>query len=164
MVTTTATDLPTLPGGFNYPPPTVPPTAGAPYLQASNLPEGSVFIFVGALLALVALLILLWRIAVAWSINRSFKRPVADAIYTPLMSREGEARSRPTTSAGPGHHRAQSSHGMSDLTLPRNFSQSANSTLFFSPTAEAARYSSMQRPPSQHLPTGNYKTDSETFK
>ncbi|KAJ9503481.1 hypothetical protein H2202_000620 [Exophiala xenobiotica] len=42
----TNSKLPTLPGGYNYPAPTVPPKAGAPYLESSQLPENFVFIVV----------------------------------------------------------------------------------------------------------------------
>ena len=188
MVATTDTALPTLPGGFNYPAPTVPPTSNAPYRQASLLPEDFVFIVVGAFIALVASCILAWRIMLAWSINRSFKRPFPVAQETfydhrnPLpmtsltqhnnnehTSRRGDRESTNKRGTSRGHQRAQSSHGMSDLTLPRNFSQSASSSLFFSPTAEAARYSSAQQLQaqqqrglsSQHLPAGHYKGHSD---
>src|SRR2546421_5425598 len=67
------TGFPTLPGGYNYPPPTVPPIANAPYLRTSNLPQDTVFIVVGAVIAFAALMILGWRILVAWSINRSVR-------------------------------------------------------------------------------------------
>lgn len=157
------TDFPTLPTSTqatsvpSYPPPSVPPTADAPYMQGSRLPEDFVFIIVGATLAFIAFLILAWRITMAWSINRSFKRPL-DALYIPVPVTGVESKKGGEKSGT----RVQSNHGMSDLTLPRNFSQSANSSLFFSPTADAARYS--HRPVSQHLPAGHYKNHSETFK
>lgn len=155
MVTATNTGFPTLTNvpNINYPPPSVPPTADAPYMQASRLPEDFVFIVVGATLAFIAFIILAWRIIMAWSINRSFKRP-SDTLYAPLPTPGGDMKKFTDKSAP----RVQSSHGMSDLTLPKNFSQTANSSLFFSPTAEAARYS--QRPPSQHLPAGHYRNHS----
>ena len=153
MVAATDTAFPTITGIINYPPPTVPPTANAPYMQASRLPQDFVFIVVGAFIAFVAFVILAWRVTMAWSINRSFKRPL-DTLYAPLPSAHGDVK-RPLTAGDKSTGRVQSSHGMSDLALPKNFSHSANSSLFFSPTAEAARYS--QRPISQHLPAGNYK-------
>src|ERR1700760_1442256 len=81
--------LPTLPGGFNYPPPTVPPKAGAPYLATSRLPENFVFIVVGAALGFVLVLVIGWRILMSWSINRNFKRDASagasiGTAYTPL--------------------------------------------------------------------------------
>jgi hypothetical protein len=141
----TNSNLPTLPGGFNYPPPTVPPTAGAPYLRPSPLPQDFIFIIVGAAIAFVAFLILAWRIGSAWSINHSFKKH-ADMHYTPLPEMKKAVA-------------APSSHHLNDLKLPRNFSQSANSSLFFSPTAEAAKFN--QRPTSQYLPAGHYRNNSD---
>lgn len=148
MVAAQATDsaLPTLPGGFNYPAPTVPPTSDAPYMQASRLPEDFVFIVVGAVILFVALLIFTWRLVSRWSINRTFKRDAtAGAAYTSLP----ELKKNPA---------AQSTHDMTNLNqLPRSFSSVPS--LFFSPTAEVARQS--QRPPSQFLPAGHYRDGSD---
>lgn len=60
--------------GYTIPVITPPPTKGAPFMQPSNLPEGTVFIAVGAALALCALVLLAWRGLVAWSLHRSVKR------------------------------------------------------------------------------------------
>lgn len=154
MVAATNSKLPTLPGGYNYPPPTVPPKAGAPYLQTSQLPENFVFIVVGAALGFIALLTFAWRILMTWSINRSFKRDAnagtagGTATYTPL----------PDLKKNPA---AQSGHDMADLSkLPRSFSSVPS--LFFSPTAEVAKQS--QRPPSQHLPAGHYRDASDNYR
>jgi hypothetical protein len=62
--------------------PSVPPTSNAPYMQVSNMPEGTVFIAVGAILGFLALSVLLWRGLVAWSLHRSVKRAAA-AQYNP---------------------------------------------------------------------------------
>jgi hypothetical protein len=43
-------------------------------MQASTLPEGTVFIAVGAFLGFMALAVLLWRGLIAWSLHRSVKR------------------------------------------------------------------------------------------
>ncbi|KAL8817111.1 MAG: hypothetical protein Q9191_008209, partial [Dirinaria sp. TL-2023a] len=67
------TGLPKL-AGDDYPAPTVPPTAGAPFMQKSHLPEGTVFICVGAVLAFIGLVILAWRGIVAWSLHRSVRK------------------------------------------------------------------------------------------
>jgi len=148
--------LPTLPGGYNYPPPTVPPAAGAPYLAASQLPENFVFIVVGAALGFIALLIIGWQILMSWSINRRFKRDASasgtgNVSYTPLP----ELKKNPA---------AQSSHNMADLkALPRSFSSVPS--LFFSPTAEVAKQA--QRPPSSqhhHLPAGHYRDASDSYR
>ena len=154
MVTNSA--LPTLPGGFNYPPPTVPPKAGAPYLASSNLPENFVFIVVGGVLGFFLVLIIGWRILMSWSINRSFKRDASSgaaigSAYTPLT----DIKKNPAM---------QPSHDMADLSrLPRSFSSVPS--LFFSPTAEVAKQSS--RPASSyhsHLPAGHYRDASDTYR
>src|SRR5205085_6297190 len=134
------TGLPTLPGGFNYPPPTVPPTANAPYRQKSNLPQDTVFIIVGAVIAFTALIILAWRILVAWSINRSVRK---------TASHMGDSKGRRRKSSGLGPYGGAprgssmsleklgpgSRHGTSNS---RN--QTPDSSLFFSPTAGAGTH------------------------
>ncbi|KIX07074.1 uncharacterized protein Z518_05051 [Rhinocladiella mackenziei CBS 650.93] len=155
MAAATDSKLPTLPGGYNYPPPTVPPKAGAPYLASSQLPENFVFIIVGAALGFVALLIFAWRILMSWSINRSFKRDASSGVgvgttsYTPLP----DLKKNPTS---------QSAHDMADLNkLPKSFSSVPS--LFFSPTAEVAKQS--QRPLSgQHLPAGHYRDAVDSYR
>jgi len=146
MVASTNSNLPTLPGGYSYPAPTVPPTANAPYMQASRLPENFVFIVVGAALGFIALLIVAWRILSSWSINHSFKRDASRGItYTAL----------PDLKKNPA---PESAHDMADLSkLPKSFSNVPS--LFFSPTAEVARQT--QRPLSQHLPAGHYRDASD---
>ena len=154
MVAKTDSKLPTLPGGYNYPPPTVPPKAGAPYLAESQLPENFVFIVVGAAMGFVAFLIVAWRLVMSWSINRSFKRDAgiaasSSAIYTPL----------PDLKKNPA---SQSAHDMADLSkLPRSFSNVPS--LFFSPTAEVAKQS-LRPPSSHHLPAGHYRDASDSYR
>lgn len=65
--------LPTL-AGAGIPSMVVPNTAGAPFMQKSDLPDGTVFICVGAILAFFAAGVLAWRGLVAWSLHRSVKR------------------------------------------------------------------------------------------
>ncbi|KAL9113732.1 MAG: hypothetical protein Q9227_002177 [Pyrenula ochraceoflavens] len=152
--------LPTLAGGFNYPPPSVPPTADAPYMQKSSLPEGTIFICVGAAIGFIAVAILAWRMIVAWSINRSVKR-AALASYAPdtkgLLSGKGSPGHKTATyydnrnpSPAFNEKAAPSSRVLSKGTTP-------NSSLFFSPTAGAGMHSSptMQRN-SGYLPAGYY--------
>ncbi|KAJ9604967.1 hypothetical protein H2200_010356 [Cladophialophora chaetospira] len=148
--------LPTLPGGYNYPPPTVPPKADAPYLASSRLPENFVFIVVGAFLGFILVLIIGWRILMSWSINRNFKRDANSGnsigvAYTPLADMKKNPQ-------------IQSSHDMADLSkLPRSFSSVPS--LFFSPTAEVAKQN--QRPASshhQHLPAGHYRDASDSYR
>ncbi|RMD44242.1 hypothetical protein DV735_g866, partial [Chaetothyriales sp. CBS 134920] len=142
----TNTALPTLTGGFNYPTPTVPPTSNAPYMRNSRLPENFVFIVVGAILGFIVVLIAIWRLLSSWSINRKTKQVVEKrASYMALA----DIKTNPA---------AQSGHDMADLSkLPKTFSSVPS--LFYSPTAEIARQS--QRPPSQHLPSGHYRDNSD---
>ncbi|KAF1920170.1 hypothetical protein BDU57DRAFT_437599 [Ampelomyces quisqualis] len=65
--------LPTL-AGVGVPEPKIPDTAGAAFMQKSDLPDGTVFICVGAILAFLAAAVLAWRGLVAWSLHRSVKR------------------------------------------------------------------------------------------
>lgn len=67
------TDLPTI-AGAGIPTMIVPYTANAPFMQHSSLPQGTVFIVVGAVLAFLGACVLFWRALVAWSINRSVKQ------------------------------------------------------------------------------------------
>ena len=156
MVAATNSNLPTLPGGYNYPPPTVPPKAGAPYLAESALPENFVFIVVGAAMGFVAFLIVAWRLIMSWSINRSFKRDASNvAAGNPSYTALPDLKKNPAS---------QSAHDMADLSkLPRSFSNVPS--LFFSPTAEVAKQS--LRPPSsqhQHLPAGHYRDASDSYR
>ena len=52
----------------------VPDTSRAPFMQKSNLPEGSVFIIVGAILGFMGLAILAWRLIIAWSLRKLYQR------------------------------------------------------------------------------------------
>ncbi|KAF2764814.1 hypothetical protein EJ03DRAFT_355433 [Teratosphaeria nubilosa] len=66
-------NIPTI-AGASMPTIVIPYTAGAPFMQKSSLPEGTVFIAVGACLAFLGACVLLWRGLVAWSVNRSVRR------------------------------------------------------------------------------------------
>jgi len=132
-------------------------------MQTSNLPEGTVFIVVGAILGFMAMSVLLWRALVAWSLHRSVKRAASQqnmsdtkALFrTPgpppapfykysdrdstislsgLAPKGGKKGARPPTSSG------------------------APAGLFFSPTAGAAG-ASLANPGnrgSNYLPAGYY--------
>jgi hypothetical protein len=149
--------LPTLPGGevVSYPPPTVPPTAGAPYMQHSNLPEGTVFIAVGAVLGFLGLAVLAWRGLVAWSLHRSVKRAA-----TQNNLADSKAMLRP-----PGGGIYANVYG-SSLSLdhlsssgksPGAQRHTPNSSLFFSPTATTgAGLGQAGNRGSGYLPAGYY--------
>ena len=153
--------LPTLAGGFNYPPPSVPPTADAPYMQRSSLPEGTIFIAVGAAIGFVTLAIFAWRMLVAWSINRSVKRAALASYATDtkaLLSGRGSPGHKTSTyhdhrNLSPTFNEKvrSSSHPISKGTTP-------NSSLFFSPTAGAGMHTNaaMAQRNSGYLPAGYY--------
>ncbi|WPH03631.1 Hypothetical protein R9X50_00651400 [Acrodontium crateriforme] len=67
------TGLPTI-AGAGIPTIVIPNTANAPYMQKSTLPQGTVFIAIGAILAFLGACVLVWRGVIAWSINRSVKK------------------------------------------------------------------------------------------
>ncbi|KAL8732456.1 MAG: hypothetical protein Q9181_003939 [Wetmoreana brouardii] len=143
--------------GVKAPVPTVPPTADAPYMRKSNLPEGTVFIGVGAALAFIGLVVLAWRGLVAWSLHRSVRKAaIAPSIqYTQLGDVKSRSKTPGTTlySQGPG---STLSHDR--LTVPSkggSKTHTARSSLFFSPTAGAG----MQTPGNRgsgYLPAGYY--------
>ncbi|CAK7233051.1 hypothetical protein SBRCBS47491_008476 [Sporothrix bragantina] len=76
--TTSKLNLPTLSttntGVPTYPAPSVPPTQDAPFMQHSNLPDGTVFIAVGAILGGFGAALLIWRAVVAYLLHRSIAR------------------------------------------------------------------------------------------
>lgn len=152
----------------------IPWTAGAPFMQKSTLPEGTIFIAVGAVLAFLGACVLLWRILVAWSINRSVKRSARAATRTGTEKsstwggstktgyyKEYEAGSSmsldPLTSAGkpirPSH-----------LSDDKRNSSAPPAGLFFSPTAQASNRASSanldHHRVSGYMPAGYYAAPS----
>lgn len=172
------TDLPTITNGggggggggggtFSYPPPTVPPTndGAAPYLQKSTLPEGTVFICVGAALGFFAFVVLAWRALVAWSLHRSIKRTTAANPYGHGLIGDlklslganrspGEGKGKPYYNQGPGSNLSLEHLGHSTTGLRAPASQ--NSSLFFSPTAGAGTQTQAGNRSSGYLPAGFY--------
>lgn len=78
---TTASDMPTLSSTSSadtaiptYPAPSVPPTSNAPYMQVSSMPDGTVFIAVGAILGAIGLAIVLWRAIIVCMLHRSVEK------------------------------------------------------------------------------------------
>ncbi|KAJ2901506.1 uncharacterized protein MKZ38_001734 [Zalerion maritima] len=72
-----SSNLPSLTGIYNtysYPAASVPPTSNAPFMQTSSLPDGTVFIAVGAILGAFGAAILIWRGIVACLLHRSVER------------------------------------------------------------------------------------------
>ena len=148
--------LPTL-DGVKAPTPTVPPTAGAPYMQKSNLPEGTVFICVGAILGFIGLVVLAWRGLVAWSLHRSVRKAaMAQSVqYTPLRDPKRKTMSAGTTLYSQTHGSALSFDQLAATSKGGSKTNTARSSLFFSPTAG----SGMQTPGNRnsgYLPAGYY--------
>jgi hypothetical protein len=160
--------LPTL-AGVGIPDVKIPDTAGAAFMQKSDLPDGTVFICVGAILAAFAAAVLAWRGLVAWSLHRSVERAAMAQNISDMKA----------MSAVPGKKRgmynvvgANSTMSLDHLAAaPMATSKSAKrsqgaevpgkstSSLFFSPTAGGAgglRDSTNRS--SSYLPAGYYPT------
>lgn len=145
--------------GVGIPVITIPPTANAPFMQKSTLPEGTVFIAVGSALAFFALAVIAWRGLVAWSLHRSVKRAAA---HVHISDTKTMLRPPPNGSggfyagAGPGSQLSLDHLATSPRTAtrPDGRQQTPNSSLFFSPTAGASATGGDRR--STYLPAGYY--------
>jgi hypothetical protein len=146
------TGVPTI-AGYGIPTQVVPWTAGAPYQQTSRLPEGTVFIVVGAILGFMGMSILAWRGLVAWSLHRSVQRAAANALKSDSMVKLRDAK--PSYAGGGLGNLQGSAHSLDRLsTAPARLTKTShgppgssagaarNSSLFFSPTAGAGNHSS----------------------
>lgn len=156
--------------GVGIPTMVIPDTAAAPFMQKSNLPDGTVFICVGAILAAFAGAVLIWRSLVAWSLHRSVKRAAVaqnQADMKAMSAVPGKKRgmygvvgansnmSLDHLNAAPiGNSKVSKPFAQGPGGTPPN--QSHNS-LFFSPTAggAAGMRDSMSRS-STYLPAGYY--------
>ncbi|KAF1838706.1 hypothetical protein BDW02DRAFT_488578 [Decorospora gaudefroyi] len=158
---------PTL-AGVGVPEMKVPDTAGAAFMQKSDLPDGTVFICVGAILAFFGAALLVWRGLVAWSLHRSVKRAALAQNLADMKA----------MSAVPGKKRgmynvvgANSTMSLDHLNAaplgkstkpfagpPGSTPQKSQSSLFFSPTAggAAGMRDSMVNRSSTYLPAGYY--------
>ncbi|KZZ88347.1 hypothetical protein AAL_08110 [Moelleriella libera RCEF 2490] len=162
------TGFPTLTGPGvipTYPPPSVPPTNNAPFMKQSTLPDGTVFIVVGAILGALGLALLLWRSIVSLMLHRSVERATMgqhDADHklgfpappAPFYKYTDQASSPSlnggglgATSAGRGVRRTN--RGPIPSATP------SQSNLFFSPTAGAGAGAAVSRA-SSFLPSGFY--------
>lgn len=149
------TGLPKL-AGDDYPPPTVPPTANAPFMQKSTLPEGTVFICVGAFLGFVGFIVIAWRGLVAWSLHRSVRRAamVQSSKYGREKAHAARRNSRaPFYSPDPGSTLSLDQLGASGRGGSK--SNTARESLFFSPTAGGGMQAAGTRG-SGYLPAGYY--------
>lgn len=160
--------LPTL-AGVGVPQQQVPDTSGALFMQKSDLPDGTVFICVGAILGFLGACVLLWRALVAWSLHRSVKRAALAqnmADMKAMSAVPGKKRGMYThvgasstmsldhLSAAPtGHSRPQKPFAQGPGGTPPR----AASSLFFSPTAGGAAGLAQQgNRSSNYLPAGYY--------
>ncbi|CZR69168.1 uncharacterized protein PAC_19068 [Phialocephala subalpina] len=138
------TGLPTLSGAVLPVTVTVPNLANAPFMQASSLPDGTVFIVVGAVLGFMAMSVLLWRGLVAWSLHRSVKRAASqqgiddkNALFRnpgppPAPFYKYSDRDSTISLSGLGHKSKKSNR-------PNTAgARESTASLFFSPTAGAA--------------------------
>ncbi|OJD17766.1 hypothetical protein AJ78_02175 [Emergomyces pasteurianus Ep9510] len=147
-----------LPPLFKIPTPQVPPAAGAPYLQVSNVPEGTIFIAVGAALGLFGLIVFLWRALVAWSINRSVRRAATrpnqtDSTAALLNKRKSGVYRQPAAGVSMSMEKMGGNGARHSGLPPRT--HTPTSSLFFSPTAGAGMHTSGNRG-SGYLPAGYY--------
>lgn len=150
--------LPSLTGGPKIPDPTIPPTKGAPYLKESDMPEGTIFIAVGAALGFFAFAVFAWRGLVAWSINRSVRNTPVNATQsdaTALLN-PNKRKSRRVTGTPMSMEKLGNAKRHSALP-PRSYPP--NSSLFFSPTAGASMNTPGNRS-SGYLPAGYYAASS----
>ncbi|KAK6064023.1 Vacuolar membrane protein [Seiridium cupressi] len=162
---TDPTDLPTLSSTGSvtgYPSPSVPPTSNAPYMQTSNLPEGTVFIAVGAILGAFGAAILIWRAVVACLLHRSVKRAaLAQHMANDKMVVPGAP---PAPFYKYTDHESQGSLGAATAAAGRGVRRTtrgpvpsatpSQTNLFFSPTAGAT--GSAGNRSSTFLPSGFY--------
>ncbi|KAK4453238.1 vacuolar membrane protein [Podospora aff. communis PSN243] len=167
--------LPTLSKTLNteigtFPPPTVPPTANAPFMNHSTLPDGTVFIAVGAILGAFGVAIIAWRGIVACLLHRSVERaalaqhvandkassfPAPPAQFYKFLERDPSPISGAAAALGGalGGRSRKSHHGVPSV------ASASQTNLFFSPTAApvgGAGLASASNRDSRFLPSGFY--------
>ncbi|KAG5920987.1 hypothetical protein E4U42_006012 [Claviceps africana] len=162
------TSFPTLTGGHampTYPAASVPPTKNAPFMQQSSLPDGTVFIVVGAILGALGLALVLWRSFASLMLHRSVERAalaqhVSDdktsfpAPPPPFYKHSDQASMMSSGSPGAaGRGVRRTNRGPVPSATP------SQSNLFFSPTAGAGAGAGAGAAPnraSSFLPAGFY--------
>ncbi|KAM7188332.1 vacuolar membrane protein, partial [Naviculisporaceae sp. PSN 640] len=155
-----------------YPPAGIPPTNNAPFMNHSTLPDGTVFIAVGAILGAFGVAILAWRGIVACLLHRSVERaamaqhidtnkaaasfPAPPAPFYKFTDRDSSP-SLPgggAGAAGTARLNRKSHRGPTPSATP------SQTNLFFSPTAAPSGMGSMGNRGSQFLPSGFYASAS----
>ena len=131
-------------------------------MQHSSLPEGTVFICVGAALGFIGMLVIAWRGLVAWSIHRSVKR--AALAHSAKYAHGRDPRAAQTSKSAYLGPNAASTLTLDHLTASgkggASKGASAHNSLFFSPTAGTG----MQAPGNRgsgYLPAGYYAAGSQ---
>ncbi|PKS10785.1 hypothetical protein jhhlp_002542 [Lomentospora prolificans] len=154
------TPLPTLPGGFTRPTPAVPPTINAPFMQRSTMPDGTVFIAVGAILGAFGLAVLIWRAIVACLLHRSVERAAAaqhlaneKSTYLAPPAAFYKNTERDPSPTAPARGTRRTNRGPIPSATP------SQSNLFFSPTAVNTAGMGGNRD-SRYLPSGFYAAGS----
>lgn len=142
---------------YSYPPPAVPPTINAPFMDRSTMPDGTVFIAVGAILGAFGLAILVWRGIVACLLHRSVARAAAaqhianeKSTHLPPAGVAKKSRRKPSSSE---RRARRTSRGPVPSHTP------SHSNLFFSPTAAGSAAMGTNRD-SRYLPSGFYAAGS----
>jgi hypothetical protein len=135
----------------------VPDTQMAQYMQVSTLPNGTVFIVVGAFLGFLAAIVIAWRVVIAWTLHRSVKKAALwqDKVDQKALFRTPAApmykySDRESTASFPKRGAAK---GKGPKPQTGNLPAASQSSLFFSPTAGAA---SNPNRASSYLPSGYY--------
>lgn len=143
---------------YSYPPPAVPPTINAPFMDRSTMPDGTVFIAVGAILGTFGLAILVWRAIVACLLHRSVARAAAaqhianeKSTHLPPAGMAKKSKRKPSSPGRGGGRRT--SRGPMPSHTP------SQSNLFFSPTAAGSAGMGSNRD-SRYLPSGFYAAGS----
>ncbi|KAH7362000.1 hypothetical protein B0T11DRAFT_79430 [Plectosphaerella cucumerina] len=147
---------------YTYPAAAVPPTLDAPFMDRSTLPQGTVFIIVGAILGALGLGILVWRGVIACLLARSVRRaameqhiandkasfPAPPAQFYKYSDHNSSLSLAAGAAAGRGQRRTN--RGPIPSQTP------SQSNLFFSPTAAHGGGGNAPSRDSRFLPSGFY--------
>lgn len=147
---------------YTYPAAAVPPTLDAPFMDRSTLPQGTVFIIVGAILGALGLGILVWRGIIACLLARSVRRaameqhiandkasfPAPPAQFYKYSDQNSSLSLAGGAAAGRGQRRTN--RGPIPSQTP------SQSNLFFSPTAAHGGGANAPSRDSRFLPSGFY--------
>lgn len=146
---------------YSYPPPAVPPTINAPFMDRSTMPDGTVFIVVGAILGAFGVALLVWRGIVACLLHRSVARAAAaqhianeKSTHLPPGGAAAAAQKKSRRKSSPaGRGTRRTTRGPIPSHTP------SQSNLFFSPTAAGSAAGGSNRD-SRYLPSGFYAAGS----